>query len=175
MWKPYAAVACIMLAADSQAQEVADSLRRLVLSGDVRVGEGVYVTSAISGQRLKGDVAAIAADELEVTDGEMTWTFRADDVQRIEKQDSLREGFLAGMGLGAGVAVAACMRSGGGEACGYSSVLLGFPAVLTGAFVGLVLDASRHRLVLDVGRQEQLLVGPGVFGKGVGVMVRTAW
>lgn len=133
----------LAMAAAASAQEVASSFD--ALASHIRVGQRIWVTDAtgreVGGrlERLSSDGLVLRADGLE--------TFVAPEVRRVRarQRDSLKNGTLVGMGIGAGLGTAWCIGaiaddSGDIDArveCAEGFTV--FPGL--GALIGLAVDA----------------------------------
>ena len=97
----------LMLAGYAEAQDAGASLVELLQSGELRPGDGVYVTDG-AGQRIKGRISDVSSTGLVLIGGQDRWTLASSDVRQIEREDSVANGILIGVGVGAGLGVWSC-------------------------------------------------------------------
>jgi len=106
-------------------------------------GDTIWLTDA-QGREVKGRILSLGADALTLEDGGGR-TFGAPDVRAIDvrRADSLENGAFIGMGVGAGLALTACLIAGSGAddgEAGWCALAAVFYAG-AGAGLGLVIDA----------------------------------
>lgn len=180
-----AAVASAQAPAGASSQEPVHSLDGLV--GRVRIGQAIRVTDQ-RGRERRGRLERLSSDAI-VLVGDSRVTLAASDVRRVRARDrdSLRNGTLFGLAVGAGLASAWCIgaladNSGDINApveCGEGFTV--FPAV--GTLLGLATDAvipGRMRVLYEspasrAGASAQLLVVPLVSARANGLAVRLAF
>ena len=108
------------------------SLQELMHAGELRKGDGVYVTDA-GGRRLKGTLTDLSSSLLTLTRGDTAWSVPAARVRRIQRQDSLLNVVLIGAGVGAALT---CMAHPG---CGSAPVAVTAHVVADHGAVHLLL------------------------------------
>jgi hypothetical protein len=129
--------------AAASAQEVASSFD--ALASRIRVGQRIWVTDA-TGREVDGRLERLSIDGLVLrVDG--LETFAAPDVRRVRARapDSLKNGTLIGLGIGAGLGTAWCIGAiaddsgdiDAGVECAEGYTV--FPGL--GALIGLAVDA----------------------------------
>ena len=110
--RPMAADGCRVAgvgAAVAAEAQTASSLDTLVQSGELTIGDGIYLTDVL-GQLIKGDITDLSSSVLTVTRGRETWTLAVSEVKRIERQDSLVNGIMLGVAVGAIPSGFICLR-----------------------------------------------------------------
>lgn len=128
----------------ARAQEPAASFE--ALAGRLHPGQQVWVTDG-SGRERRGTLERISRDGL-VLAADAAKTLTATDVRRvrIREKDSLKNGALIGLGVGAGLGTAWCVGAVADDSpdmnarveCGEGFTV--FPAL--GALVGMLVDAA---------------------------------
>ena len=162
----------ILIPTPAPAQAVARSFEEL--RQVLKNGQTVVVTDA-SGQRTKGTVAGVSPSSVVVFRPDAR-TFAEETVTEIRGPDTLRNGALTGLavGAGAGVAMVAAMCADGPD-CGPSIQVVGIAAGI-GAAIGAGIDAllSNHGKVLYRSRQHtlSLTIAPFAGGGRQGVLAR---
>lgn len=152
---------------------LAASLDELLQSGGLRAGRGIYVTDT-GGRRWKGDVDDVSSTMLTVTDGRgNTWAWSEGEIDRIEQQDSLKNGVWIGLAIGIGTAYAACKIVRG--ECIYTTIYIGYPAVAVGAFAGLIVDAVTHRTLYKKAGSADLRLSPMLSSRTLGARMSVGW
>jgi hypothetical protein len=146
-------------AAAASGQEPASSFD--ALAGRVRVGQRIWLTDA-TGREVRGRLERIASDGLLLKTNTLE-SFAAPDVRRVRARarDSIKNGALLGLGIGAGMGTAWCIGaiaddSGDLDArveCAEGFTV--FPGL--GALIGLAVDAvipGKVRVVYQAPSQE---------------------
>ena len=82
------------------AQGAADSWAELVRSGRLRPGDAVAVIDG-TGAFSDGVVRSLASDSLTITVGQASRMWAGDDIRKIIRRDSKKNGILIGAGIGA--------------------------------------------------------------------------
>ena len=141
------------------AQRTATSLEDLVQSGQLRPGDGVYVTDA-TGRRIKGRVSGVSSAMLQITDGHDSWTLDEDEVNAIELQDSVENGIWIGIGVALASTFAMCGMEGTGNGACYATLYAFWPTLGAGAGLGWYLDAKNHKTVYQKSGAARLSVSP---------------
>lgn len=172
-------------AASAWAQEAASSLD--VLVGRLEIGQRLWVTDA-TGREVRGRLERLSSETL-VLDANGIKTFDASDIRRVRvrTRDSLGNGTLVGLGVGAVMGTAWCIGaiaddSGELDArveCAEGATV--FPAL--GALIGLAVDAvipGRLRVVYEATAPEgasrvRLMVVPWVSSRAKGLAVSLAF
>ena len=168
-------VLAVWMSGAAEAQEVTASLEELVRNRDLRIGDGVYVTDA-TGQRIKGDVSNLSGTTLEIRAGNRKRTLQADSIQRIERQDSLESGIWLGLGIAfAGLQVSCRLEARVvGDFC-YGTAYSFLPVMAGSAFLGAMIDASRHRTVYQASGSRRLTWAPTVSRRHLGLRASVEW
>jgi len=138
-WAPLAAILIVLLPAVVAAQEPVKSFDQL--NTRLKVGDAVWVTDA-QGREIKGRVTSFAPDAL-VMDSGGTRTLHATDVRLIQerRRDSLKNGTLIGLGVGAGFGAIACAGfAEGSQDAGWCALAIGAYGGI-GAGIGIGIDA----------------------------------
>jgi hypothetical protein len=133
----------LLIAAPAQGQELAgtfDQLRVLIRAGDT-----LTITDA-SGQRVRGKLADLSATTLVLDTPGLRRTLQVTEVDIIQKRgaDSLKNGALIGLGIGAGLsalAIGAATREGGYAAAG--ALFYGGIGAGIGAGVDALIEGQR--------------------------------
>jgi hypothetical protein len=173
MWSTLA-VSVMLAPSPAPAQTVASSFEELPLV--LKKGRTVVVTEA-SGRQIKGTVADVSTSSLVILIPEAR-TFADGTVTEIRGPDTLRNGALTGLGVGAGagLAMVAAMCADGPD-CGPSVQVVGVGAGI-GAAIGAGVDAllNNRGKVLYRSRQQtfSLTISPlaGKDRQGVRASVR---
>lgn len=147
-------VAVFLVATSASAQETAASFE--ALAGRLQVGQRIWVTDA-TGREVGGRLERISADGL-VLEANGSVKFAAPDVRRVRARDrdSLKNGTLIGLVIGAGMGTAWCLGAiaddsgdiDAGVECAEGFTV--FPGL--GALIGLAVDAvipGRARVVYE--------------------------
>jgi hypothetical protein len=134
----------LLLPAEVRSQEVAGSLDQLRASGLLKPGDAVYVTDS-NGQRTKGMIRDLSATSLSLMAGQDTLNVTAMNVSKIERQDSLENGILIGLGIGVAVTAVWCKADPDPEHCPYIVGYFGLPAIAGGTILGAIFDAFIHK------------------------------
>jgi hypothetical protein len=171
---------CLTTAAAS-AQEPAASFD--ALAGRLQVGQVIWVTDA-TGREARGRLERLSGDELILKD-DGSKTFGAADVRRVRARDrdSLKNGTLIGLGIGAGLGTAWCIGAiaddsgelDAGVECAEGFTV--FPGL--GALIGLAVDAvipGRMRVIYEAAAPQEaprarLMVAPLVSSRVKGLAV----
>ena len=128
--------------------EASSSLEALIRERELRQGDGIYVTDE-TGQRIKGKFSDLSATSLTVDTPNGDRSFEASAIRRIELQDSIESGIWIGAGLAvAGSYISCYAESRSNEFC-YVTAYAFLPAVGVAAFVGAIVDATRHRKLYE--------------------------
>jgi hypothetical protein len=135
-----AVVVALAVPAAAAAQEPVTSFDQL--NTRLKPGDTIWITDT-QGREVKGKIQALAPDALTLTGGGPR-TFAASDVSIIRESDddSLKNGALIGLGVGAGIGVAACVSFAAiedGDAA-WCAISLGLYSAM-GAGVGVGIDA----------------------------------
>jgi hypothetical protein len=146
------AAALLFLAGVARAQSPAGGGN---LQAHLPTGEKIVVTTT-DGERLEGRLRSSAADVLSLDAPGGLRMIEIGRVERIVVKDSIRNGLLIGLaiGAGAGVAVGRVMDSicFGETDCSGFTLLLGVTGAAGGAAIGAGLDGLRHRTAFELGR-----------------------
>lgn len=168
-------LALFMLPGYAAAQDVGSSLDELLQSGELRPGDGVYVTDA-TGRRVSADVVDMSSSGLELTNGRHTWTLPARDVRRIQRRDSWESGAWLGGGIGAGAAIlTGILSESNNEQRGYVAAALILPSMAAGAFIGGIADAFTHKTIYRKAGSARVRVSPMVSTERVGAAASISW
>ncbi|WP_291984127.1 hypothetical protein [Luteitalea sp.] len=159
-------------------QGVAESFTEL--QALVELGQTVTVVDA-SGREVTGSITAITPARLVLGGGGRERAWQEADVVRIRHrgQDSLRNGTLIGLGVGAGVAAVAVLAGpsleGSDADWGFFTVAVGAGL---GAAIGVGLDAlttKEREIFRKRGSAAQVFVQPMLHARGGGVRVGVAF
>lgn len=168
-------------ASAASAQEPATSFD--ALSTRLQAGQVIWVTDA-TGRETRGRLERLSADELVLAD-DGSKTFAAADVRRVRARDrdSLKNGTLIGLGIGAGLGTAWCIGAAAddsgdldaGVECAEGFTV--FPGL--GALIGLAIDAvipGRMRVIYEASphqeaRRARLVVAPLISSRVKGLAV----
>ena len=139
-----------LLAESTAAQEAPGSLEELVASEKLHEGDGLYVTVR-TGRRIKADLSDLSSESLSMRT-RVLWTnrwetlrFAEDDIVKIERQDSLWNGFHIGFWAALGVSALF-----GADFDRPEAALLHLGAVGGGAgLAGAILDATIQETVYE--------------------------
>jgi hypothetical protein len=133
----------VAIAAAASAQEPASSFD--ALAGRIREGQSIWVIDA-TGREVRGRLERLSTEGL-VLKADRSETFAAGDIRRVRARDrdSLKNGTLIGLGIGAGLGTVWCVGAiaddsgdiDAGVEC--AEGFLVFPAL--GALIGLAVDA----------------------------------
>ena len=112
------------------------------LTSTLRGDESLTVTD-VNGQRFKGRLTRISADQLTVLGRERSRTFRVSDVDRIDKRDTILNGLGIGAAAGAVTAMLVVTHDCGADSeCGFYESIAFYPLFGGGgAAIGAVVDA----------------------------------
>ena len=158
----------------AEAQEASSSLEALIRERELRQGDGIYVTDE-TGQRIKGKFSDLSATSLTVDTPNGDRSFEASAIRRIELQDSIESGIWIGAGLAvAGSYVSCYAESRSNEFC-YVTAYAFLPAVGVAAFVGAIVDATRHRKLYEAAGTKRVTVAPAVSRAGLSVRASIEW
>ena len=162
------ALSLLMLAGYAEAQDAGASLVELLQSGELRPGDGVYVTDG-AGQRIKGRISDVSSTGLVLIGGQDRWTLASSDVRQIEREDSVANGILIGVGVGAGLGVWSC-----GDGCyqGAKQVLL-YSAL--GLGIGWGIDAVMRKTLYRAPASARLTVSPVLSTERAGAQMSLRW
>lgn len=154
VWTIVLAVAGLQGMTAASAQEAASAFD--ALAARIRVGQRIWVTD-VTGREVGGRLERLSSDGL-VLRSDVLEEFAAPDVRRVRARapDSLKNGTLIGLGVGAGLGTAWCIGavaddSGDVDArveCAEGALV--FPGL--GALIGLAVDAvipGKVRLVYE--------------------------
>ena len=138
------------------------------------VGEMVHVRD-VHGQSVKGKIVDVSAAGLRIVEGGQSVIVAADEVQTVQRQDSLINGVLLGL---AGGLVG--LRVGGERVCGEEAAVCGlaiaFPLSLAaGAAIGAGVDAIMHGTLYRRRNRRQVGIVPAVSHDGIGVGWYVSW
>ena len=160
-----------VVAAQAEARSLGDLLR----SGRLQLGHGVYVTDA-RGDRRKGTITGLSAAAVEVTHRGRTWSVAGDAVRRIERQDSLANGFGYGLLIGWASFYGACSASGPRD-CGILAThpAIGGPFMLLGGALGMLVDSRMHQTVYRARASGRPTVAPILSRGRFGARVSVGW
>jgi hypothetical protein len=143
------ATALLFLAGVARAQSPAGDG---TLQAHLPTGEKIVVTTT-DGERLEGRLRNSAADVLSLDAPNGLRMIEMRRVDRIVVKDSIRNGLLIGLaiGAGAGVAVGRVMDSicFGETDCSDFTLLLGMSGAAGGAAIGAGFDGLRHRTAFE--------------------------
>lgn len=153
------------------AQDEARSLGELLRSGSLRIGHGVYVTDA-RGDRRKGTITDLSTAAVEITHRGKTWSVAGDAVRRIERQDSLANGFAFGYLIGWALFYGVCEASEGSN-CAAIAMLPQVGGI--GGAVGVLLDVGMHETVYRARASGRPAVAPILSNGRFGARVSVGW
>ena len=110
------------------------------LNTRLRPGDTIWVTDA-QGREVKGRILSLGSDMLTL-DGAGARSFGSPDVTAIEvrRNDSLGNGALIGLGVGAGLALVACLAEVEGSDAGWCAAVAAVYGGI-GAGIGVGIDA----------------------------------
>lgn len=172
-------LALLALPVAASGQDAATSLEELFRSGELRRGDGVYITDP-DGRRVKTDVTDVSPSLLTVTDGQDTWTLSEMEVSKIERRDSLQNGIWIGMAAGVGTLVAICNSRGGwlkisDDECPYIVQHWGIPGVAATAIAGAIVDAHITKTLYESPGAARLSVAPLLARERIGAQLSVGW
>ena len=171
-----AAVLVWSAASPAGAQEGSGSFEELLRTGKLRLGDSVYVTDD-TGERIEGEVNNFSPTSLELRDGGDRWSLPIASIRRIERQDSVVNEILIGLGVAYATWAGAChleVRAHGGDTC-YVTLYTFVPGLATGAYYGWKLDASRHATIYAAPGSARLTVAPLVSKGRWGMQTSVTW
>ena len=164
------------IAPATEAQE-AGSPEELLRAGELRTGDGIYVTDG-DGRRLKGTFVDLSPAGLTIEAGDMTWTVPARDTRKIERQDSLLNGVLIGATVGAALTCRLHPGCGSHPVSVTMHTLVGHGAVhllLVGAAIGALADGLWHRTLYEASATARVSVSPLVSRERAGAGLTVRW
>ena len=141
---------------------------------ELRRNVWIYVTDE-TGQRFKGKFRHLSGTSLtvETQDGDTSITTSA--IRRIELQDSIANGIWIGAGLAvAGTFLSCGIESAANEYC-YGTAYAFWPILGVGAFVGAMVDATRHKTLYEAADAKRVTVAPAVSRAGLSVRASIEW
>lgn len=171
--------------AAASAQQPAASFDEL--AGRLQIGQLIWVTDP-TGREARGRLERLSSDEL-VLRADGSETFAAVDVRRVRARDrdSLKNGTLIGLGIGAGMGTAWCIGAvaddsgdlDAGVECAEGFTV--FPGL--GALIGLAIDAvipGKMRVIYQASPSQEaprarLMVAPLVSSRVKGLAVSFAF
>jgi hypothetical protein len=133
--------AALLVPATTTAQALAGNLDQLRVL--VKVGDTLNVTDA-SGREVRGRVISLSASALELAVGGQSRSFGDNDITSIRQRrgDSLRNGTLIGLGVGAGIgALCFALAATEDDTVGFGVACMGVYSGL-GAAIGVGIDAA---------------------------------
>jgi hypothetical protein len=152
-WRPgvgLSALLLFLLPISATAQEAASSFDQLRASGLAKEGDTVDVTDA-SGARVKGRIADLGATSLVLLTGHSTRRdFSEMTVTKIQRRDSLANGILIGLGVGAAlgvVSVNSLCNLPDPECAAIVTLAIALPSTAGGAILGAVVDGLIRKIV----------------------------
>lgn len=156
------------------AQEASSSLEALFRARELRRGVGIYVTDE-TGQRIKATVSDLSGTSLTVKNQNGDTRLAASAIRRIELQDSTVNGIMIGLGLAvAGTFLSCGIESAANEYC-YGTAYAFWPILGVGAFVGAMVDATRHKTLYEAADAKRVTVAPVVSRAGLSVRASIEW
>jgi len=164
-----------LMTASAEAQQLAGSFDQLLVL--VKPGDTLTITDG-TGQRMQGTLTQLSASSLVLDVSGALRQFQESDVNTIEKRgpDSLRNGALIGMAVGAGilgVGIAASANSSEGDASLFAFGALVYAGV--GGAIGIGIDALiEGRRVIYAGSNSTrttLSISPVLHGGRRGVLM----
>ncbi len=171
-WRRTAVVLLATIGAAVAAEaQTASSLDTLVQSGELTIGDGIYVTDVL-GQLIKGDITNLSSTGLTVTRGRENWTLAVSEVKRIERQDSLVNGIMLGVAVGAIPSGFICLRF--PRECLYA-FLYTTPYMAIGAGVGALVDSNIHKTLFQAPGSARVAVSPMLAKEGLGARLSVTW
>ncbi len=156
------------------AQEASSSLEALFRARELRRGVGIYVTDE-TGQRMKGKVIDLSGTLLTVETRAGATSIETSAIRRIELPDSTGNGIMIGLGLAvAGTFLSCGIESAANEYC-YGTAYAFWPILGVGAFVGAMVDATRHKTLYEAADAKRVTVAPVVSRAGLSVRASIEW
>lgn len=162
------------------AQEDVMTLKDLVESGGLRLGDAVDVFDA-SSRVFRGDVGGVSSTVLTVWEGRTRRRIEvpAGDVRKIVFRDSLASGMLWGFAVGFVSVPIACKGAGlSAEKCTYAWAYYGFPGIAVTTVVGAIVDSKVHKTVHIKPPQPgvaRVSVFPMFSDDGLGARMSVSW
>jgi hypothetical protein len=135
-----AGAALLLIPALAGAQEPVKSFDQL--NTRLKVGDTIWVTDA-QGREVQGKIHSLSSDALTLgAEGSNTFAAREVSAIRERRPDSLKNGALIGLGVGAGLALVACFSlAEGSDDVGWCAAVVGFYGAV-GAGIGAGVDAA---------------------------------
>ena len=135
-------LAAILVPGNAAGQDFLSSWERLQGVDGLERGDGVHVTDS-TGRRIKGAITDVSSTGLTIRRGRETWTLTAPEITKVERQDPIWHGAVAGAGIGYGAVFAFCLRGGFSDCFAAGAYAHRF--VAAAAALGLLWDASTHK------------------------------
>ncbi len=151
-WRPavgLSALLLFLLPVRAAPQGVATSFDDLRASGLMKQGDAVDVTDA-NGQRVKGRIADLGATSLGLLTGSTRRDFSEMAVSKIDRRDSLANGTLIGLGVGAAiglVSVHSLCDLPDPECSAIVTLVIVLPEIAGGAILGAFVDELIRKTV----------------------------
>ena len=164
-----------LVAASAEAQELAGTFDQLQVL--VKPGDTLTVTDD-AGERIRGKLSQLSTSSLVLNVSGTQREFQSDEVKRIEKRgpDSLKNGALIGLAIGAGIAglgIAASVNSSDADAGLFVIAGLIYSGIGAGIGVGIdaLVEGRRVIYARSSGTSGKLTVVPVFSGPRKGVLV----
>ena len=173
-------VVSTLLLTPGVARGAADSWAELVRSGRLRPGDAVSVADE-TGAFLDGVVRTVASDSVTIAVGQVSRTWAGDDVRKIIRRDSKKNGFLIGAGIGAATLLGLCQfRATRFNLCAHYEGepvrgLTGAIGFGIGGIVGFIADEKMMETLYEHSGSVRMAVFPAVSAKGLGARVTVGW
>jgi len=175
-----AALAVLFVSTPSWAQTTAENIQTRV-----KDGQRVSITDD-RGQEFKGRIGALAADRLRMLVDGKSVDVAYDRIVRIDHpNDSLANGALIGLGVGAAMGLAAIATASGcdpvaigcsePDAAGYVGATLLFGGLGTGVGVGIDALIHRDREIYRRGTGAHATVTPALGRRALGAVASVTW